>query len=52
MDPDTVQEMVRVVVVRVVTWRLLTGPGCGQSYAQHLHSRLEEYSELQVPCQL
>ena len=27
IDPNTVQVMVRVVAVRVVTWRLLTGPG-------------------------
>ena len=27
MDPDTVQVMVRVVAVVVVTWMLMTGPG-------------------------
>ena len=27
MTPDTVQVMVRIVAVRAVTWRLLTGSG-------------------------
>ena len=36
MTPDTVQVMVRVVSVGVVTWRLLTGPGGSVQWVQYI----------------
>ena len=47
MDPDTVQVMVRVVAVGVVTWRLLTGPGAAKVYDAQLIS-LCSYMSLQA----
>ena len=43
MDPDTVQVMVRVVTVGMITWRLLTRPGgvfVVTVVCESIHSRL------------